>query len=87
MSRNFKIDTRHDHGSVRLRLSGDFDGSSACELLNAIEDCKETALRVLVDTGGLKEVHDFGRAVFERGSSLTTRSSAEIVLVGDKLTL
>ena len=36
MSRNFKIETHYNRDEVHLRLVGDFDGSSACELLNIL---------------------------------------------------
>jgi anti-anti-sigma regulatory factor len=86
MSRNFKIETHHGRGSVHLRLAGDFDGSSACELLRTLETHTETARCVFVHTDALKTVNDFGRAVFQKGFVSTTRGSAEIVLEGDKLT-
>jgi len=86
MSHNFKIETHYNRDEVHLRLLGDFDGSSACELLNTLETQKETARCVFVHTDALKAVNDFGRAIFERGFVATTRGPAEIVFKGHKLT-
>ncbi len=85
MARNFKIQTRHNHRALHLQLTGDFDGSSACELLSALEDCLDTANRVYVHTKTLHEIHMFGRMVFEKGFSRIRKLCCGIVLKGEKL--
>jgi anti-anti-sigma regulatory factor len=61
MAANFSIYVTKTSDSVHLKLNGDFDGSSACELLNLL---KHGALngtsKILVDTDSLKHVHPFG---------------------------
>jgi hypothetical protein len=43
---------------------GDFDGSSAFELLNVIKENVNSSKFILIDTYNLKEVYAFGREVF-----------------------
>ena len=84
MSRNFKVETRYDRDAVHLRLAGEFDGSSACELLNTLNKLARVAKRVVVDTTSLTTVHDFGRGIFERRFIDNSQGPCQVVLEGDK---
>ena len=64
MARNFKINVHQEIDSLHIRLMGDFDGSSAFELLNALGEKSNNYKSILVDTHRLKEVYPFGREVF-----------------------
>lgn len=61
MAGNFNIDVIQTADGVRLKLNGSFDGSSACELVNLLNNGKlgDTG-KILVDTGALEDVHPFG---------------------------
>ncbi len=85
MSRNFKIETHYDRDGVRLRLAGDFDGSSACELLNKLKVLVRDVRRVIVDTASLSTVDDFGRGIFERRFMDNTKGPCQVLVEGDKL--
>lgn len=67
---NFKIISQKKKGNVHIRLAGDFDGSSACELINALEACNETSGKVVIDTCGLLSIHPFGKGVFHKYCSV-----------------
>ena len=69
MASNFKIISHKNKGNVHIRLTGDFDGSSACELINVLEACNKTRGKIVIDTCGLLSIHPFGRGVFHRYSS------------------
>jgi hypothetical protein len=66
LASNFKIISQKNKGSLHIRLTGDFDGSSACELINALEACNETNGKIVIDTCGLLSIHPFGRGVFHK---------------------
>ena len=68
MAVNFKIYRLRSKSknSVRLALDGDFDGTSAHELINALAACEKGVDQVVIDTSGLKAVHPFGQAVLQR---------------------
>ena len=54
MAANFKISPRRSHGELQLELIGDFDGTSACQLLNTLgETCGFS--KVLIDTKRLRK--------------------------------
>jgi hypothetical protein len=65
MAHNFKICFHRKIDNLCIRPMGDFDGSSACELINAIRESLNTAKFIQIDTSKLKKVYPFGREVFE----------------------
>jgi anti-anti-sigma regulatory factor len=61
MAGNFNISINNSGDHVRLKLNGDFDGSSACELVNLLNSGGlSNTSKVLVDTDSLKHIHPFG---------------------------
>jgi hypothetical protein len=67
MASNFRISVHRDSNNLELKLAGDFDGTSACELLNVLKDkCDDGVDTVAVNTSNLKDVYPFGRDTFQR---------------------
>ena len=85
MAVNFKIYQRSSrtHNSVYLALDGDFDGTSAHELINAVKICGRKVDKVIVDTKGLKSVHPFGQVVLQRNLSGLGGRCRNLVFLGD----
>ena len=85
MARNFKV-CIGPSGDV-LKLRGDFDGSSALELLNILQkDCKHIS-KAFIDTTHLQKIHPFGKEVLHRNLRVLRRQSLSIVFTGDKASL
>ena len=57
MAINFKVTLRQNPNEIHLRLNGDFDGSSACELLNILEKSCQLVSRVIIHTNGLRYIY------------------------------
>lgn len=64
MAMNFRITMHQNSETLHLRLEGDFDGSSARELLNALEERCRFSSRAFIHTNGLRQVDPFGLSVF-----------------------
>ena len=64
MANNFRIRIQRSVDNLIICLKGDFDGSSAFELLNALSDNLNNAKCVIIDTQKLQAVYPFGREVF-----------------------
>ncbi len=64
MAKNFRIHakTRGDQ-SLAIQLFGDFDASSACELLHVLDQSAKNATKVAIDTDGLRMINRFGLSV------------------------
>ncbi|MBP7867810.1 MAG: hypothetical protein KA419_17915 [Acidobacteria bacterium] len=82
MAANFRILARQDHGEVCVSLAGDFDGSSACELVNFLQDTAPGHPHLTVDTRGLGVVHPFGVQVFQNRRGMLNPSAPRIALTG-----
>jgi hypothetical protein len=84
MASNFRITTVCRRKSIEFRLQGDFDGTSACELLNALQDKGGRTGRVVVDTSRLRRVYPFGQETFCNRLYLLKHLPIRLTFTGDK---
>jgi anti-anti-sigma regulatory factor len=66
MASNFMIYILKTKESLHLRLTGDFDGSSAYELINKISEYGNSFYKIFIDINDLNSIHPFGREVFKK---------------------
>jgi hypothetical protein len=64
MASNFKIFVHQNGIDLHLKLLGDFDGSSAHQLLNILKKYGSHCARIFIHTNSLKRIIPFGRGVF-----------------------
>lgn len=83
MALNFKIFQLKCRHSVHLSLDGDFDGSSAHELISALKACEPDVNQVFINTNGLKSVHAFGQVVMYRNLADVQVKGRNLVFIGD----
>lgn len=83
MASNFKIATHKDSDSLHLKLMGDFDGTSAYELLNVLKKKFRGIHRVFIHTGSLKKIYPFGLNTFHSRFSELNRHSIQILFTGE----
>ena len=74
------------NGSLELELAGDFDGTSACELLNVLSEKCDGADRVLVNTSRLKDIHSFGIDTFQNNLHRLKGKPIRLAFTGEKPT-
>lgn len=65
MATNFHVELRKSNGNLHVSPKGDFDGSSASELVNVLHEQYDGKGRVFIDTNKLREMYPFGCAVFQ----------------------
>lgn len=82
MACNFKILIHQNEESIHLKLIGDFDGSSACELINALKTYSNRANRVFIHSDGLKQVHPLGVSVFRSNFNKVNKRNVRFVVTG-----
>ena len=83
MAQNFKIHIHRNSENLHLKIIGDFDGSSAHELLNALKIHGRGASRIFVHTNCLQDIHPFGCNVFHNNFDTLKRQSMPIVFTGE----
>ena len=66
MAQNFRMLIRREKDNIHIELKGDFDGTSAFELYNALKDHSAKVGRIIINTGGNSSILPFGVSVFER---------------------
>jgi anti-anti-sigma regulatory factor len=64
MAINFRITAHQNPDNLHLKLNGDFDGSSAQELMEALEKRGRFSSRAFIHTNGLRLVDPSGLSVF-----------------------
>jgi hypothetical protein len=84
MASNFVIFAHRNSESLHLRIIGDFDGTSACEVFNFIKDNSHAVKKVFVHTGLVKKIYPFGRDTFQKKMGDLTRHSIRISFTGTK---
>ena len=65
-------------------MASNFDGTSACELLNIIKNYSGNVLRIYIHTEGLNYVHPFGRDTFNVRLGAKKNRGDRIVFKGKK---
>ena len=68
--------------SLHPELFGDFDGSSAKELINALVNYGTDFFQIFIDTDNLKTIHPFGRKVFLKSFSAISKQAGNIIFIG-----
>ena len=83
MASNFQIYSFKTRDSLRLKLAGDFDGSSAYELLIALTEHSKNFHEIFIDINDLKLIHPFGRDVFQKNLRSSSKLYRNLVFIGE----
>ncbi|MCG8615823.1 MAG: hypothetical protein MI802_06365 [Desulfobacterales bacterium] len=65
MKSNFHLQTRKKNHELHINLHGIFDGASAFELIEVIQEGGKEGLSIFIDTSHLKEAYAFGKSVLD----------------------
>jgi len=79
---NFQIYSFKTRDSLHLKLAGDFDGSSAYELINTLTEHGKGFYEIFIDINDLKLIHPFGRDVFQKNLRSSSKLYRNLVFIG-----
>ena len=82
MGKNFKFLSDSTRNRIRLKLYGDFDGSSACELINVLKNPRNVSNQIFIDTDNLNTIHPFGMDVLKKNLSVLNFNIDNIIITG-----
>ena len=82
MASNFQIYSFKTRDSLHLKLAGDFDGSSAYELINTLTEHCKGFYEIFIDTNDLKTIHPFGKDVFQKNLGNSNKLYRNLVFIG-----
>jgi anti-anti-sigma regulatory factor len=83
MATNFKIAAHRNDENLHLKLRGDFDGTSAHELLDVVRKRDAHISRVFIHTSNLRDIHPFGLHVFRSNVNVLKGQSVDLVFTGE----
>ena len=86
MASNFGITIDRNSDGFGLKLAGDFDATSAYELIYAIKKLPEGTEKISIYTNGLINIYPYGLDVFHRYLSSLNGQSTKIVFTGNHAT-
>ena len=82
MASNFQIFTFKTKNSLHLKLDGDFDASSAHELINTLIENSSGLWDIFIDTNNLKTIQLFGIDVFQKNLNGIKKQLKNLIFVG-----
>jgi len=82
MASNFKLFLHETSDSIHMKMCGDFDGTSAYELITAIQKYASKSNQVFINTEDLGNIYSFGRGVFHNNLGALKKHSNKIVFIG-----
>jgi len=83
MATNFKIAAHRNDENLHLTLKGDFDGTSAHELLDVVRKRAAHTSRVFIHTSNLRDIHPFGLHVFCSNLDILKGQFVKFVFTGE----
>jgi len=83
MATNFRVFAHRNSENLHLKLIGDFDGTSAHELLNVLKRYCHRTSRIFIHTSCLRNIHPFGRNVFHNNLDVLKGQSVKLVFTGE----
>ena len=84
MASSFKITLHRRRDSLHLKLTGDFDGNSAWELYNLMENNSKYFHKIIIDTNCLNEIIPFGVHTFHQILSDLRKDRIRLLFTGKK---
>ena len=85
MANNFHMFKHKTNESLHIKLTGDFDGSSAAELINALVDNQRRYYQIFINTTDLKHIEPFGLDVLQKRLSEITELVPGVIFIGKNI--
>ncbi len=82
MAWDFNLFFHELRDSLHLKLYGDFDGTSAFELINALKKIPDKSFQIFIDTEDLNTISSFGRDVFQKNLGIEDMRLNDIIFIG-----
>ena len=83
MASNFGISVYRNNKILQLKLSGDFDGSSALQLLSLMRNCLNETDNIFINTDSVSRIETFGLKIFRHNLGPLVKHSIKFVFTGE----
>ena len=68
--------------TIHIQLTGIFDGTSAEELLSAINRNSQAAKKIVIHTNSLQSIHPYGQVLFTHKYPFLKKDSVKMIITG-----
>jgi len=85
MASNFHMFTHKTTETLHIKLTGDFDGSSASELINALVNNQNRYHQIFINTTEVKNIEPFGQEVLQCRLSGLKNHGQDVIFIGKNL--
>ena len=82
MASNFQLSFQRTRDSLYLSLFGDFDGNSAYEIINTLNEHGRSSDHIFIDTEDLNTIYPFGKAVFKKNLRILCKRVNQLIYLG-----
>jgi len=83
MASDFKVLIHRNGDNLHLKLLGDFDTTSASQLIEILTRLGRNSSRIFIHTATLTEIHPFGARRFREDLSMRMADSGPLVFTGE----
>ena len=84
MAPKFRVSTHRNSDNLHLKLIGDFDGTSALQVLEVLKEDFHGISRIFIHTSSLDSIHSSGRIIFNNNFDVTKGTPVPILFTGEK---
>jgi anti-anti-sigma regulatory factor len=85
MANNFHMFKHKTSESLHIKLTGDFDGSSASELINTLVNNQYRYYQIFINTTDLRNIEPFGLDVLKIGLSEIRDQGPGVIFIGKNI--
>ena len=85
MANNFHMFKHKTNESLHIKLTGDFDGSSASELINALVDNQNRYYQIFINATEIKNIDPFGLDVLQNRLSEIRDQGPGVIFIGKNI--
>jgi len=82
LASNFQFFFHRTKNSLHMKLYGDFDETSALELLNALTNHGNGAHQIFIDTNDLSTIHPYGQEMFQKNVGILNGQFINLTFIG-----
>ena len=84
MATNFRVTFKRNDGNLHVKARGNFDGNSAWELFNLLEDNYDGQEQIFIETGKIRTICPFGCSTFQCQISMSRIPKGRLFFRGEK---
>ena len=84
MASNFGISVYRFNKILQIKLSGDFDGSSALQLLSLMRNCLKETGKIFIHTDSVSRIEPLGLNIFRYNLGSLVKHPMQFVFTGEK---